>query len=172
MSREKIITYEEVSKNETLDANGKYSKKEQITHSKKKVEVEEDFIKLYLKDLCRLNDIPKTGNEILNELLLYTDYQNKILLPSGIKKSIIEKYKISMGTLDNNLSKLLKLEIIKKLGTGVYQLNPYLFGKGKWENVKSIRVQWSYGPNGRGISGLEVETNPFNTDYKEEEKIA
>jgi len=122
-----------------------------------KVEQEPNFIKLYLQDICKLNDIPKTGSKLLNELLKYTSYDNKILLPSAIKKEIAKKLDTTVGTLDNALSKLTKKEILRREGTGVYILNPFFFGKGKWTDIKKIRAEWEYGVEGRALTNVEIE---------------
>jgi len=122
-----------------------------------KVEQEPNFIKLYLQDICKLNDIPKTGSKLLNELLKYTSYDNKILLPSAIKKEIAKKLDTTVGTLDNALSKLTKKEILRREGTGVYILNPFFFGKGKWTDIKKIRAEWEYGVEGRILTNVEIE---------------
>jgi len=124
-----------------------------------KIEQEPNFIKLYLQDICKLNDIPKTGSKLLNELLKYTSYNNKILLPSAIKKEIAKKLDTTVGTLDNALSKLTKKEILRREGTGVYILNPFFFGKGKWKDIKKIRTAWEYGEEGRVLMNVEIEQN-------------
>jgi len=122
-----------------------------------KVEQEPNFIRLYLQDICKLNDIPKTGSKLLNELLKYTSYDNKILLPSAIKKEIAKKLDTTVGTLDNALSKLTKKEILRREGTGVYILNPFFFRKGKWTDIKKIRAEWEYGEEGRILTNVEIE---------------
>lgn len=155
--REKIITYENIEHTQKLDANGNIEQQERKTHTNRKVETEPDFIKLYIKDICKLNDIPTAGNNILNELLKYTNYDNKVLLPMGVKKIILDKLNISLGTLNNNITKLIKKEILKRIDTGIYMFNPYLFGRGNWKDIKEIRTSWTYNNKGRALSGLEVD---------------
>jgi hypothetical protein len=103
-----------------------------------------------------LNDLPKTSSKLLNELLKYSNYENLILLPAGIKKEIAKKLDTTVATLDNALSKLTKKEVLKREGTGMYRLNPFLFGKGSWANVSEIRVNWSYGKEGRRLTNVEI----------------
>ena len=142
--------YKIIKNNETGEIQEQETKKVQTV----KVEQEPNFIKLYLDDLCRLRELPKTTNKILNELLKYTNYENIILLPSGVKQNIVENIGTSRGVLDNTLTRLVKEEILKRDGIGVYRLNPNLFGKGKWVDIKELRVNWTYNKNGKS---MEVE---------------
>jgi len=154
----KNITYLETRTEAKIDLKtGETREVEQTTERTVKVEQEPSFIKLYLQDICKLNDIPKTGSKLLNELLKYTSYDNSILLPSAIKKDIAKRLNTSVGVLDNALSKLTKKGILKRKGTGVYVLNPFFFGKGKWTDIKKIRAAWEYSEEGRILTNVEIE---------------
>jgi hypothetical protein len=139
-----------------VDSEGNVKEITQREVSSKKIPAEPNFIKLYLQDICKLNDLPKTSSKLLNELLKYSNYENLILLPAGIKKEIAKKLDTTVATLDNALSKLTKKEVLKREGTGMYRLNPFLFGKGSWANVSEIRVNWSYGKEGRRLTNVEI----------------
>jgi hypothetical protein len=121
-----------------------------------KVDDEPNYVKLYLEDICQLNELPKTSSKLLNELLKLMDYKNRVLLPSGIKKEIANNLSLSVGTLNNDITKLIKKGIIKRESTGVYLLNPHYFGKGKWQDIKEIRAVWTYSKNGRKLENIEV----------------
>ena len=166
----KTITYENVEHTQTLDANGNLKEQTRKSKSKTKVETEPHFIKLYIQDICLLNKIPMTGNHILNVLLTFMNYENEIILNSGIKRRITANLNISMGTLDNNLSKLVKLNIMKRIDTGIYKLNPNLFGKGHWTDIKEIRATWIYGNGGRALTGLAVD-KAIQEDLEDIEKL-
>jgi hypothetical protein len=116
-----------------------------------KIPSEPPFIKLYLLDMCKMYDIPKVGNNVLNELLKLTNYNNEIILNSTIKKRIEDKLFLKKGMLDNNLSKLKKAEILKSEERGVFMLNPNLFGKGSWSDINKLRVTWNYDAKGRTV---------------------
>jgi len=136
--------------------------------SKKKRSDEPSYIKLYIKDLCKLNDIPKTGNDVLNELLALTDYKNEIVLNGGVKDRILKSLKIKKGSLDNNISKLTKHQIIMRVARGIYTLNPNLFGRGKWEDIKKLRIEWEYSSKGREVKKVETDTHEQTTiDFEE-----
>ncbi len=113
-----------------------------------RVPKEPDFIKLYLDDLVMLKDIPQWVSSILHGLLKRMNYQNEIVLNVTIKKRIADDLGIAVRTIDNALVTFVKKKILSRVGLGVYQANPYLFGKGEWNNIRKIRLQVEYGDNG------------------------
>jgi hypothetical protein len=154
----KNITYIDTKTETKIDlTTNKVKEVEQTTERTVKIEQEPNFIKLYLQDICKLNDIPKTGSKLLNELLKYTAYDNMILVPTYIKEKIAKDLNMNNGTVSNSLSKLTKNGILKREGKGAYRLNPYLFGKGKWSDIKKIRAEWEYSGKGRVLTNIEVE---------------
>ena len=152
----KMNTFEE-EREYTNPKTGEILRDTKIT--KRKRSDEPGYIKLYIKDLCKLNDIPKTGNDVLNELLAITDYKNEIVLNGGIKDRILKSLKIKKGSLDNNISKLTKHQIIMRVARGIYTLNPNLFGRGKWEDIKKLRIEWEYSNKGRELKQVKTETH-------------
>ncbi len=162
----KNITYQDIRTETKIDPNtGQATEIEQIKERKVKVEQEPSFIKLYLQDICKLNDIPKTGSKLLNELLKYTSYDNMILIPTYVKEKISTDLNMNIGTVSNSLSKLTKNGILKREGKGAYRLNPYMFGKGKWTDIKEIRAEWKYGKEGRILTNVEIE-NEIDKDLE------
>ena len=122
----------------------------QIIQTEREIKVpkEPDFIKLYLDDMVMLKDIPQWVSGILYSLLKRMSYQNEIVLNATIKKRIAADLDITTRTIDNALVTFVKKNILFRVGVGVYQANPYLFGKGEWTNIRKIRLQVEYGQNG------------------------
>lgn len=135
-----------------------------------KHEQEPSFIKLYLNDLCKLNDIPKSGNDTLNELLQLTDYRNEIVLNSAIKERLCKALGIKKPSLDNNISKLTAQGILNRVARGIYMLNPHIFGKGKWQDIKKLRIEWEYSSKGREAIKVETDTHEQTTMNFDDDK--
>ena len=121
---------------------------------------EPNYIKLYIDDILYLKDLPTKLGNVLNALLPYAVYAKEdrgveIFLNSAIKRRIISDigYK-SLGSLDNALSQLVSGEILYRHERGVYELNPYLFGKGEWKDIAKRRIEISYD----GIKGRTFKT--------------
>lgn len=111
---------------------------------------EPSYIKLYLQDILYLSDMPKGYEKILFELLKHTCYADekegmRINLSSGIKKQIAKKLDIkNVRSINNALSDLVKGKVLYRIDTGLYQLNPYLFGKGNWNDISKLRTEIDY----------------------------
>ena len=165
-----MTLYEEVK--ETKDHHtGEIKSSTRFTSIKH--EAEPSYIKLYLSDICKLNDIPKTGNDVLNELLPLVNYDNEIILNSTLKKRIYEKIGIKKGSLDNNIYKLTKQGVLKRVGSGTYMLNPLIFGRGKWQDIKALRITWEYTDKGREQIQLETDTHTqTRMDFNELKAVA
>lgn len=69
-------------------------------------------------------------------------YDNIIVLNAYIKKQMAEELGFNtVQSLNNNINKLVKEGIMIRKGTGTYEMNPFLFGRGSWDNIKKIRFQ-------------------------------
>ena len=114
---------------------------------------EPPFIKLYIQDLLYLSDMPKGLTNVTYALASRSTYANPrnneeglmIILNPYIKEQICKEcnYK-NVRSLNNDITKLVKGNIIKRLGTSTFQLNPYIFGKGEWKDIDNIRMTWGY----------------------------
>jgi hypothetical protein len=116
------------------------------------------YIKLYLSDVGRLVGLQYRTMAVLLELLKRTDYQNRIVVSRGIKielcvlLGVVKKNgEIAPNVIDQHLNKLIQTGLIFKHGVGLYVANPYLFGKGKWDDIKEITMQVSYSKDGAMI---------------------
>lgn len=111
---------------------------------------EPQYIKLYLQDILYFSDLPKHHEKILFELLKRATYAGEkygmeITLNSSIKKRIADTLGIkNIRTINNALSDLVKGEILYRAEVGVYTLNPYLFGKGDWQDISRLRLEINY----------------------------
>lgn len=132
---------------------------------------EPDFIKLYLDDLVMLKDIPQWVSGVLYALLKRMNYQNEIVLNATIKKRIATDIDITTRTIDNALVTFVKKNVLFRVGVGVYQANPYLFGKGEWTNIRKIRLQVEYGQNGNREIVAELSKSEEDTHQPSIEEI-
>jgi len=143
----------------TKDANGNVT--EETRNYTMSWGEEPPYVKFYLQDIMYLKDIPKAYSGLVYALLRYTHYagQNKgmcVVLVSDIKRDICEElgWK-TIASLDNALQKLIAGNIIERVGRGIYRFNPYLFGRGNWQEIAKLRVEISYDR----IKGRTFSTN-------------
>lgn len=130
---------------------------------------EPSYIKLYLQDIMYLADIPKQYAALTFALLKRVSYAGDeegmcVVLAPRIKQVICKELGWKrVSSFDNALQKLLAGKILYRLDRGIYQFNPYLFGKGDWQDISNLRLNIQYDDiKGRSFS--------INVDYAEKEK--
>lgn len=137
------IYYQEITSQ--LDENGTVELAEFKRVKKTK---EGDFIKLYLEDICYLHNLQANQHEILYHLLKRMSYDNLIVINKAIKEIIAKDTGKAVSTINNAISAYVKESILIRKDRGLYLANPYLFGKGKFEDIQKIRMQLEYTANG------------------------
>lgn len=115
------------------------------------VDREPDYIKLYIDNIIKLNDLPNATNGILNNILKNMSYENEIVLVAHVKNRIANEMGIKVNTIDQNLRRLVSKGILTRVGRGVYKANPFLFGRGKWKDIKELRMSIKYNKDGQFI---------------------
>ena len=124
----------------------------QLTQVEKSVEVEPSFVKLYLDDIARLKELPKSCSGILYEMLRLMTYDNEIVLNVFARRRIAERLNTTEGYIYKTINHFISCGLITRLGASTYLVNPYIFGKGKWADVKKIRVTIDYDQSGKIIT--------------------
>lgn len=106
------------------------------------VSKEPDYVKVYLDNILLINNLPSGIQKTLNVLLKRMAYDNIVVLNAYIKKQMAQELGFStVQSLNNNINKLVKEGIMSRKGTGTYEMNPFLFGRGSWDNIKQIRFE-------------------------------
>lgn len=116
----------------------------------KSVSIEPNYVKVYVDTVIALLGQSKTSKEadvllVLAKNMTYmnNDMPNKVNIDSFLKKYIIQTLGISEGSLNNMITSFVKRDIIRRMGKGVYQLNPFMFAKGNWSAIRRIQMDWS-----------------------------
>lgn len=142
--RKERITYKQESK--TIDlSTGEVLVEDTITHTMQ--EREPNYIKLYLDTLLTFKDLSRSLNPILLEFLNHMSYANDeqlIFVNAYMKKNIGEKLNLTVKRIDQALSDFVKSNIFKRVARGTYQVNPHLFGRGEWKDIKKIRAEFDF----------------------------
>lgn len=134
------------------------SEERSISNTIRIVEKEPPYMKLYLDDLALLRQLSKMENLILHEIFKITQYNtNRVILNKFYRDEIAKKLDIKDQTIRNAISKLSKLDLLIKQGTGVYILNPHYFGIGDWGSLKGLRMTIEYTEQGKSISVSSIE---------------
>ena len=115
------------------------------------VESEPPFVKVYVNDISRLNDLSPATNKVLNLLVRSMGYKGIVAAYMPVKKMIAKDLDISINTINKAISEMHKKGILIRKDKGLYIADPSLFGRGKWEDIRKIRLIVSYDENGRKV---------------------
>lgn len=127
------------------------------------VEQEPAFVKMYVQDIVRLNDLPNAAGTILNVLIQNMSYGNIVVLIKPIKTRIVEATGFSESTIKKSISDLNKAGILIRKERAVYLVDPTLFGRGAWKDIKKLRMIIDYNHDGtKSINSNMVEQLKLN----------
>ena len=132
---ESELEYDSITGEVTKNA----SKSTTITYEK-----EPEYIKLYIRDIAKLSDVPAGMDKILIALVSKMGYSNIIPAYKPVKQVIANELGISIDYVNKAITQFHKKGLLIRGARGMYVANPELFGKGKWENVKNLRLTVEY----------------------------
>lgn len=140
----------------------------EISTSSYPIEDEPPYVKLYIADILYMSDMPRRYEALTLALLKRVSYAGgEQGLCVNVNKFFKEQICREIGwkntvSIDNAMQVLLKGEILHRVARGVYQFNPYLFGRGNWADVKKLRMEVNY-------DSIKGRTFATNVGYKDEE---
>jgi hypothetical protein len=123
------------------------------------------YIKMYLKDIMYLHDVPKKYAALTSALLRRMSYAGEehgmcVILAPIVKQEICREMGWQRVTsLNNALQKLLTGKILYRVDRSVFKFNPYLFGKGEWQDVARLRMEIDY-------NDIQGRTFKVNVEHK------
>lgn len=132
---------------EILDTHtGELIRSERVTS--KLIVKEPPHVKIYLEDIARINGLPPAASKVLNLLVQNMGYNNMVPMLKPFKQIICNSLDIKMNTLEKVVKQLESASILHRFARGLYILDPYLFAKGKWENINNLRLIIEYDSKG------------------------
>ena len=131
---------------------------EQETKRVIKIPREEDYVKIYIKHINYLNNLPNGLDEIIYALLKKINYQNQIVINSAIKRQIANELGKTFNTVNQYITKLVKNDILIRVDTGIYYLNPIFYGKGSWKEILELRKELEI--------SIEYKENQYTIKHK------
>lgn len=109
---------------------------------------EPDHVKIYAPAITPINSLTPSQRRVLYAILSEASSAKngmRVAITAGSKRLMCQKHGIgSPQTIANALSKMAKAGILIRIETGIYMLNPYLFGKGEWRDIASLRHSVDY----------------------------
>lgn len=107
--------------------------------------MEPDHIKIYAGGLERIQNLPPNLRGLLFEMLSRATPAEcglTVLMISTIKVQLSKNLGVTGAALNLQLRELEELELIRLKTRNLYEINPWLFGKGDWMYVSCLRKTW------------------------------
>jgi hypothetical protein len=135
------------------------------------IPVEPNYIKLYIDDLGLLNKLSGNETRALIRIASRANYDGCVNLPLYEKEGIGRETGMKLQAVNNAIVKLTAKGILKRLRTATYTLNPDLFARGKWRDIREQRKAFqsitTYYPDGKKVTQTQaVEPMPEIAKFK------
>lgn len=125
---------------------------------------EPNYYKVYINDLANLQGLNPTEKMVLETLSANMTFDNLIVLIKPIKEKLCEITGKEFETIKKAIQGLTKKKVLLKEERACYRVNPKYVAKGKWEDIKALRLVVEYSERGRDISIEKV--TPYHIEYK------
>lgn len=119
-------------------------------NQKSYVEREPDYVKLYLQDITRLKDLPPSASSLMTLIIKSMGYNNLFFAFKPLKEMFCEELKMPLNTLNKQIERLKSAGILLAIPNkrGCYLVDPNLFARGSWNDIKQIRLVIDYNVDG------------------------
>lgn len=110
---------------------------------------EDDYIKVYryLNTVFAFKGIERKLIPTLMEICNYMSFADRgqeVILIKQVKEKMSKALGIGIPEIDKHITALKKADVLRPLARGVYAINPFIIGRGKWSDIKELRAQFDY----------------------------
>lgn len=124
---------------------------------------EPTFIKMYVNDLGSLLGLQATHRDILLFVAAGMNYYGVVSLTATTKARIALTVGCNEKTVRNAITEYVKAGILRRIGRAEYELDPHLFAKGEWSEIRErrsrFRLEVEYGEEGRKLRTRRLSTD-------------
>jgi hypothetical protein len=117
------------------------------------------YVKMYIEDLGKVLDLQSGHRDILLHVAATVAYDGLVSMTTLRKSRIASALKCSTRSIDNAISEFVKREILLRVGRAEYELNPHLFAKGSWKEIRERRLQFTTRITYSAERGRTIETS-------------
>ena len=110
---------------------------------------EPDFVKVYIANLCAVKGLNSAQQRIFNFMLLNMNWENMVSFGSKSKGDFLKESGMKNQTFNNNVSSLIKSQLIERVCRGEFRVNKKYAVKVDWSNVQKIVWTTEYTGNGK-----------------------
>lgn len=106
----------------------------------------QNFVLMYLDDLGKLNKLSPATTKLMQALCVYLEYNtNEFYLNPQRRQELVEYTNLKLETINQGITKMVKKNLLIRVSTGTYQMNPLIFFKGsEIERAKYLELTIRY----------------------------
>ena len=142
---------------ERIDEDGVSQKSAEIINIKP-LPPEPAYVKLYVDNIGHMSGLQSSHVEILLYVAAIVDYDGIVTLNARRKACIAATVRGSVKTVENAVTEYVKAGVIRRIGRAEYELNPSLFAKGEWRNIRERRESFTMAVTYSKERGREITT--------------
>ena len=131
---------------------------------------EPPYVKVYLETILYLKDLPKGYNPVLMCILKrlpWASQEQGIAINAALKRIIAKEVECSVSRVDHAITDFVKGELLYRMDTGLYRVNPNLFGRGEWSDIAKLRLEITFDSHGKTFMG-EIDRKNKSGEVKTE----
>ncbi len=122
---------------------------------------EPEFVKLYIRDLCRVKGLSATQYKIFTFMLANMNTDNVVSFGPRTKEKFLSEHSIKPQTFNNNVSQLIESCLISRIARNEFLVNKQYAVKVDWAKVQ--KIVWTTTYSNEGIDST-VTIAPKKTD--------
>ena len=114
-------------------------------HIRRKICAEDNYCKIYDEGLAYLFGLTKAQRNLLDMIgveMTFAEDGQVVRFTPDIKQKIENKCQLKRNSINKMLVSFVDLGILRRIAMGAYKVNPYIMGKGAWEDIMTLREQF------------------------------
>lgn len=121
---------------------------------------EPPYYKVYLQDLSNVLGLAPAEHMVWEVLCSNMSFNNIVVLIKPIKDMLVETTGKKYETIRAAIKSLVAKGLLMRQARAVYMVNPKYAARGKWQDIKALRMTIDYNAQGRNIEVKKI-TNKF-----------
>lgn len=115
-----------------------------------KTSAEPDYVKVYYETMMAFNQIHDVPVSFVLSLSKFLEWSNNgkpqcATINKRIKSIMCEDCNVSLPQIDRYIKKSVDNGLLFRTEyRGVFEVNPFMIAKGKWESIKQLRTQFDF----------------------------
>ena len=126
-----------------------------LDQSTGEIQIEPEFVKIYIGDLCQVKGLSGLQADMFNFMLNNMNQFNEVGYGTNIKRRFLSQRGVTNQTFNNNIKGLVESKLIERVGKGEYRVNKRYAVKVDWSRVQKIIWTTEYSRDGK-VEKVEI----------------